>query len=325
VSKAIDKAAGAAREVIGDGPFARRKPNGSAGVNSVGLSSNVGSVITYPATDAARAWEGWGTALKPAVEPICLARKPLSEPTVAANCLKWGTGAINVDACRIEGETPSVERRAAAAKSGNYGRLGDKTNGEIGKMRANGDRQAGLANYLAGKSGDALGRWPANLVHDGSPEVLAGFPVLRGPGNLGGTTGDGIGYGSTSHQGRLMPAAHDVGGSAARFFYSAKADADGRIGSKHPTVKPVDLMQWLVRLITPPGGTVLDCFAGTGTTGEAALREGFRAILIEREAEYQADIARRMAHVFAPDRERRQTITVAKGKTETAGPLFDHG
>jgi hypothetical protein len=108
-----------------------------------------------------------------------------------------------------------------------------------------------------------------------------------------------------------------------RLFYSSKANSDDRIGSKHPTVKPVDLMRWLVRLVCPPGGVVLDPFAGTGTTGEAALLEGFRAVLIEREAEYRADIARRMEHVYAPASARKITIAKAKGKTGGAGPLFD--
>jgi site-specific DNA-methyltransferase (adenine-specific) len=114
------------------------------------------------------------------------------------------------------------------------------------------------------------------------------------------------------------------GGSAARFFYTAKADADDRLGSKHPTVKPVDLMQWLCRLVTPKGGTVLDPFAGTGTTGEAAFREGFKAVLIEREEEYQADIRRRMALVLAgPDERARESIK-AKTKDQPVdhGPLF---
>ena len=112
-------------------------------------------------------------------------------------------------------------------------------------------------------------------------------------------------------------------GSAARFFYSAKADANDRIGSKHPTVKPVDLMQWLCRLVTPPGGTVLDPFAGTGTTGEAAWREGFKAILIEREADYQADIARRMKLALAGPDERARESLKANGKADhDAGPLF---
>jgi DNA modification methylase len=105
-------------------------------------------------------------------------------------------------------------------------------------------------------------------------------------------------------------------GSAARFFYTAKADAEDRLGSKHPTVKPLDLMQWLVRLVTPKGGMVLDPFAGTGTTGEAAWREGCRAILIEREAEYQADIARRMELAVNPTKR----AAVAKTKNQLDNP-----
>jgi site-specific DNA-methyltransferase (adenine-specific) len=111
-------------------------------------------------------------------------------------------------------------------------------------------------------------------------------------------------------------------GSAARFFYSAKADKDDRLGSKHPTVKPVDLMQWLCRLITPPGGLVLDPFAGTGTTGEAAWRGGFRALLFEREVEYQADIARRMALALAGPKERAREAAKARGLVADAGGLF---
>lgn len=112
-------------------------------------------------------------------------------------------------------------------------------------------------------------------------------------------------------------------GSAARFFYTAKADADDRLGSKHPTVKPLDLMQYLVRLVTPPKGVVLDPFAGTGTTGEAAWREGMSAVLIEAEAEYQNDIRRRMALALAGPDEKQIAIIKAKGLTEKPGPLFD--
>lgn len=186
-------------------------------------------------------WDGWGTALKPACELIVLARKPLSENTIAANVLRWGTGALNIGACRIEAR------------------------------------------------GETIMRWPANVIHDGSDEVAAAFP--------------------------------DV---AARFFYTAKADADDRLGSKHPTIKPVDLLQYLVRLITPKGGIVLDPFAGTGTTGEAAWREGMRAVLIEREDGYCADIRRRMALVMAgPDERRRESIRhKMNGGSRDDGPLF---
>jgi site-specific DNA-methyltransferase (adenine-specific) len=282
VSKGIDKAARAAGAAVGvNEDWLRRKPNGSAGVNSVGLSATMDYNLYAPATDAAREWEGWGTALKPAWEPICLARKPLSEGTVAANVLRWGTGAININGCRIGDFDP------------------------------------------------AAGRWPANIVHDGSPEVLAAFPDSAGQ-----LFATGPQYGNRSSvnvYGDYGPIADHQprgdSGSAARFFFSAKADADDRLGSKHPTVKPVDLMRWLCRLITPPGGVVLDPFAGSGTTGEAAWREGFVAVLCEREEEYQADIARRMRLAQAGPAERRREGAKARnaGKTEAHGPLFSDG
>ncbi|ODU22761.1 MAG: hypothetical protein ABS87_00925 [Sphingomonas sp. SCN 67-18] len=195
-------------------------------------------------------WEGWGSALKPAIEPIVLARKPLCG-TIAANLQAHGVGALNIEACRIETE------------------------------------------------GD-LARWPANVIHDGSDEVLAGFPDTQSGLFLPHHRARGVGRIGTfeirDRSGEEHPTYGDSG-SAARFFYSAKATADERFGSKHPTVKPLDLMRWLCRLITPPGGLVLDPFAGSGTTGIAAMAEGFNAILIEREAEYIADINRRIAHV----------------------------
>jgi DNA modification methylase len=229
-----------------------------------------------PAYEANNEWGGWGTALKPAWEPICLARKPLSESSIAANVLKHGTGGINVDGCRVATE----EIRTGS---------GNRT-GNIGWGTGNPE-----GNHYEG------GRWPANLIHDGSEEVLAGFPDVapatsRTPSNAQGVTSFGAGNNLT-----IYPDS----GSAARFFYTAKADADDRLGSKHPTVKPLDLMQYLVRLITPKGGTVLDPFAGTGTTGEGAYREGLYSVLIEREEEYQADIVKRMGLCLSGPEERR--------------------
>jgi DNA modification methylase len=306
VSKGIDKAAGAEREIVGTKPTLHR---GVASDHEYGFASAGDIAITAPATTAAKQWQGWGTALKPSTEIICLARKPLSERTVAANVLRWGTGAINVDACRVEG--PVEADRLSAIGSG-QGRASANVNGTA------------FGNGLGGVKAapHASGRWPANLIHDNSPEVLAGFPesqssrsiVTSKPGDI-----YGGGAGLPSHTGDY---GFNDSGSAARFFYSAKADSNDRIGSKHPTVKPVDLMQWLCRLITPPGGVILDPFSGTGTTGEAAWREGFSAILVEREAEYQADIARRMDHALKSQRERKQTIAVAKGKVEAIGGLF---
>lgn len=243
-----------------------------------------------PATEAARKWQGWGTALKPAWEPICLARKPLGVPvgdirdadapparmrsaTVAENVLEHGTGALNIDGCRIGTEGGTAKGRSA-----------DKS------------ETTSVGGYLNAKAGAPIdaGRWPANIVHDGSDEVLAGFPetssgTFSGKRNKPKTKGVYGAFALQNEHGHVGDS-----GSAARFFYTAKADKLDRIGSKHPTVKPVDLMQWLCRMVTPPGGVVLDPFAGSGSTGEAAWREGMRCILIEREEEYQADIAERL-------------------------------
>lgn len=226
---------------------------------------------------------GWGTALKPAWEPIVMARKPLIG-TVAANVLEHGTGAINVDGCRI-GED-------VVGWGGARGGSDDPTQSKGRSYRLG----EGAARPVAG-------RWPANLIHDGSEEVLAAFPETDGQlaavGPQHGAKKSVNTYGDYGPRELTEPRGDS--GSAARFFYSAKADAGDRLGSKHPTVKPVDLMAYLCRLITPTGGTVLDPFAGSGTTGMACMREGFNAILIEREAEYVADIKRRIAHVSGQD------------------------
>jgi site-specific DNA-methyltransferase (adenine-specific) len=289
VSKAIDKAAGAEREVVGYRQNLCRTANrvDSAAFNGVqegGMFRPDREMFadTAPATPAAKQWQGWGTALKPALEPITVARKPFTG-TVAANVLEHGTGAINVDGCRVEAENgrPLIESKAEVSQHA-FG------NG------LNGSRSAGTTT---------LGRWPANLIHDGSEEVVG-----------------------------LM-------GESSRFFYCAKASKADRdegcegMGEKiakvtgmqsdqgmpmrmdngvatgpkavpkmarnhHPTVKPTDLMRYLCRLVTPPGGIVLDPFTGSGSTGKAAILEGFQFIGIEREAEY-VEIARaRIEHAI---------------------------
>lgn len=238
--------------------------------------------ITVSKSALALEWEGWGTALKPAFEPIVLARKPLSEGTVAANVLKWRTGAINVGACRV----PSADGDAPVSWETPRG----------GIWRTDAAAKAELVTT-------GQGRWPANVVHDGSDEVIGAFP--RAGGQQGAVSGDEPSDASvgvvTGKRARVASGApRGDSGSAARFFYSAKASRADRNGSKHPTVKPIALMQWLARLITPPGGIILDPFAGSGTTGAAAAREGFRCILVEREAEYVADIVRRLGPVDSP-------------------------
>lgn len=256
----------------------------------------------------AEGFDGWrygGQALKPAIEPIYMGQKPFSEKTGTANVLRHGTGAINIDDCRVTANLSEMQGRS-------------------GRSTANNVWGEGIGHDKMWEP-DTKGRWPANLIHDGSDEVVSAFPEAPGQqrevnDSFAPKTGTAV-YGDYGPRPTVAP--RDDGGSAARFFYSAKADADDRIGSKHPTVKPVDLMRYLVRLVTPPGGTVLDCFAGTGTTGEAAWREGFNAILIEREHEYQKDIAERMRLCLAgPDEKRREIIKRRGLADDNAGPLF---
>lgn len=230
-----------------------------------------------PITDEARKWSGYGTALKPATEPICLARKPLSEKSIAANVMRWGTGALNIDGCRIE--------TADDLNGGGY-----DPNGTSRKDLA--DASSYAIAPIKAEFVQPLGRWPANLCHDGSDEVLAGFPdseagqprADRGQGGIW-STGNGVPCGPQ----------HGDSGSAARFFYTAKtSSAERGEGNSHPTVKPIALMQWLCRLVTPKGGTVLDPFMGSGSTLIAADAEQFNAIGCELSPEYAAIAERRI-------------------------------
>lgn len=319
VSKAIDKMAGAEREVIAEGKAVKRMIPG-ADQNATGswIKDNGREyvpTVTAPATESARQWQGWGTALKPAWEPIVVARKPLTG-TVAENVLTHGTGALNIDGCRVQTDDKlggGAERATTADQKGNDGWvrpwMDDETarNAHAARVRANVERA------------EALGRWPANLIHDGSEEVLQAFPDA--PGQMADASDtapspktSGI-YGPMKRQGepsqnsdnegavgfKMKPGARRLdGGSAARFFYCAKADKSDRgEGNTHPTVKPADLMRYLCRLVTPPGGTVLDPFAGSGSTLLAADREGFNAIGIELNPQY-AEMARRRIAGDAP-------------------------
>jgi len=199
--------------------------------------------------------------LKPAFEPICLAYKP------------GGKRTMQVDECRIG--TDGGTKGCTAGPS--TGILGDGLNGAFGTPVP------------------GLGRWPANVAHDGSDEVLRAFPD-NGPSSARPRYNNDFKSVAKGYEKSHVTLGHDdTGGSAARFFYTAKADKQDRWGSRHPTVKPIDLIRWLVRLVTPPGGLVLDPFAGSGTTGAAAFAEGRNAILIEREDQYVADIRERMA------------------------------
>lgn len=254
---------------------------------------------------------------KPALEPIVLARAPLIG-TVAANVLAHGTGALNIDGCRIP-RTGSVPKHRTAG-IGTKGR-----HGIYGEMEGR-PTPAGLPMEESLRH-DARGNWPANVMHDGSAEVEAAFPFSARPGRGGRPLvlppkKNEI-YGQDNRPNVVF--GYGDSGSAARFFYSAKADAEDRAGSKHPTIKPIGLMQWLCRLVTPPGGVVLDPFSGSGTTGEAAWREGFSAVLIEREEWFCADIRRRMDLALAGPATRKAASVRRRPADGDHGPLFGGG
>lgn len=297
VSKAIDAAAGAEREVVGDNPNAR--PNrASKASNSLAQAQTVGTPITAPATDDAKRWQGWGTAAKPAVERWVLARKPLVG-TVAENVLAHGTGALNIDGCRVAaldgGSRISAVRTVDGRGYGGDGR------------RVAGSR----AEYET----PALGRWPANVVLSHAETCgdecdpacpVAALDAQSGVLKSGSRREDvrkGVGYFGKA-KGDGGPAITGDEGGASRFFpvfhpfgYFGKAKYKNQRGGEnpHPTVKHVDLMRWLVRLVTPKGGLVLDAFSGSGTTGVAALLEGMRFAGAEREDEYHALACKRLA------------------------------
>jgi len=418
-----------------------------------------------PASKEGQEFDGFGTGLKPACEPIVLARKPLSERTVAANVLKWGTGALNVDGCRVKTDE-NLNGGAYANKGGRSKLTGDERDGASAGMFQSGKT---TGNDFT----QPIGRWPANLCHDGSDEVVGMFPeTISGSGNKANRrplarqvmetldTGqiweqdsgsaarfffsvnesnkqwlarnlpiDHVNYAAKSsvlpsevavsvlknvveksmpqleltygacqelsmnvtvtelkkicefvietiqslgerYLQELLPLKHsqsnslvkivaiqkqidiimitaslsklsgyvdpvilkcmlpnsEVGGKDSkngRVFYSAKADKDNRFGSKHPTVKPVDLIRYLIRLVTPKNGLVLDPFAGSGTTGESAFLEDMQAVLIERESEYCEDIRRRMKWVKAHPDDRAYEIAKASGEAERQRRAFD--
>jgi site-specific DNA-methyltransferase (adenine-specific) len=329
VSKAIDKAAGANREVVGSkiGQPGYSLTDGKGGLYGGGFGANgTGDGecrITAPATPNARQWQGWGTALKPALEPITVARKPLAG-TVAANVLEHGTGALNVDGCRVESNGDKLGGGRVSTDTEGWDRPWKHDPNAVAACRERGEAAVAKA--------ESQGRWPANLIHDGSDEINF---VFSGGASDSSTLPD-------------LNRQVSVGGrssSPARFFYCAKAskadrdegcegmeerasssmsgrracddvdwkadnDVTGRFVTQrrnhHPTVKPTALMRYLCRLVTPPGGTVLDPFMGSGSTGKAAVLDGFNFIGIEREAEY-VEIA-------------KARITAAEAKSEL--PLF---
>ena len=350
VSKAIDRAAGAEREVLSSKPAYGIGGNGCFGGHADGAVASV----TLPATDAARQWSGWGTALKPAWEPIVVARKPL-EGTVAGNVLKYGTGAMNIDGCRVP--------HGSDVPTGSGGRRASRVPGDERT-----DTGAGLYGRMegAGYEADAQGRWPANVILSHGPDCgedgcAPGCPCaamdaqslaagMHGAGQAATQAsrsmffGDkqgatkGTRFGDTGGASRFFSNLRIEADDLVPFFYAAKASRrereagcddmparsgaeavqreEGSAGTKspgagagrtaasvrnnHPTVKPVSVMAWCIRLVTPPGGLVLDPFTGSGKTGVAARREGMRFVGCELSEEY-AEIARaRIAHANGP-------------------------
>jgi site-specific DNA-methyltransferase (adenine-specific) len=232
-------------------------------------------------------WRYGAQALKPSMEPIYVGQNPL-DGTGSQNWERHGCGGLNIDACRID----------AGARPWRETRPNDQS--EAARVAYG----AGLAGSKAVADTD-LGRWPANVLHDGSDEVeraFAAFPTHGaghareepGGGLYDGSTGIGFAKDGSGIGAGLKGFRYGDSGSASRFFFCAKADVADRAGSKHPTVKPAALMRWLVQLVTPPGGTVLDPFAGTGSTGLAADQLGMDAVLIERDATYAADARRKI-------------------------------
>ena len=280
IGKQIDKIQGNEREVVGTIQRGSVKDAIEKGVGYTADPANKNNKAifgygTETVTKGNSEWEGWGTALKPAHEPMVLARKPLSEKSVADNVMKHGTGAINIDGCRVEGQS------------------------ELSDIDTTG------------------GRWPSNIMHDGSEQVQEIFPTTTSTEVSRQRTHKGIwSAGELAETEQLMPAYGDHG-NASRYFYCAKTSkdernfglhgrksgqysSDGRAkeienayqrnksvsANTHPTVKPVELMRYLVRLVTPKGGLVLDPFMGSGSTGMGAREEDFQFVGIERELEY---------------------------------------
>jgi site-specific DNA-methyltransferase (adenine-specific) len=237
-------------------------------------------------------WDGWGTALKPSHEPICLARKPL-DGTVAGNVLKWGTGGINVDGCRV-GTDDKLGGGMVSMGRPKVGEGWDRP--WMHDQKVTERKKTESAEKV--KHAETLGRFPANFIHDGSDEVVGLLPVTtsgkllthhhRGGGGLGGSKTFAI----RERSGEVCNFGGDSG-SAARFFYCAKASrAERGEGNNHPTVKPVKLMEYLVTLVTPPGGVCCDPFMGSGTTGLACRNKGFRFVGIDHTEDH-CEIAKR--------------------------------
>jgi site-specific DNA-methyltransferase (adenine-specific) len=325
LSKAMDRMAGVKRKVIGVNPNSVGRTTNKTGGRLIGGHKEDRAsvdILTAPTSPEAQQWNGWGTALKPAVECWWLLRKPLSEKTIAANVLKWSTGGLNIDGCRVPTDPNQDDMLRKVERKPRETILWEKGSGFKNET-----------NSLTGVRSD--GRFPAHLIHDGSEEVLEQFP------NSKGQQGDLLNHKKKRKSpngcfGEMAPAKdclkRNDSGSAARFFYCAKAskkdrnegceeldqqqtwasqekreansfdvfESDGRPKTvnknNHPTIKPTELMKYLCRLITPPEGIIFDPFMGSGSTGKAAILEDFHFIGIEMERDYITIAKKRIAH-----------------------------
>lgn len=334
------------REVIGNRTGAQAESTGRYG--SWGNDDGTGKSqfdITAPATAEAKQWQGWGTALKPAFEPIVVARKPITG-TVAENVLEWGVGGLNIDGSRIGTETVGWQ---GAGRSAETATAGASVGGEQGGY-----------NYSDGDARPVQGRWPANVILD---EYTAGILDEQSgvrPGATSNSRSGVLGVFPNGLGSAEKTAGYGDNGGASRFFYVAKASKRDRnegldnlegkeIGAKgnglartcstcgasvldgcecpdrtfvnperknfHPTVKPTDLMRYLIKLVTPAGGTVLDPFTGSGSTGKAALLDGFKFVGIEMTEDYLPIIEGRLR--FASEQARQATVEAEAKEKET--------
>lgn len=316
ISKQIDKRAGAEREVVGSRKDAFGDSDLSEtedGRNLWGKSSTqeVPLYSNKAATDEAKQWSGWGTGLKPAVEPVVMVRKPVSEKTIVDNVLKWGTGGINIDESRIPTSETISNHSRSAESAVSKGKYGDSSEQETHQT-----------------DGQKLGRFPANLILDEEAgEMLdeqsgirsSGF-MKAGPPRLMSDNPNKNTYGNWKPDTVLNDTYGDIGG-ASRFFYCPKVSKKERNeglteNNTHPTLKPTDLMLYLIRLVTPTSGTTLDPFMGSGSTGKAAVRGGFNFVGIEKEDEYMEIAKARIEYEKVKPTSKKSTDTTKNKKVE---------
>jgi DNA modification methylase len=300
IGKAVDKLQGNEREVTGT-----TKANGMKAITKSRVEQGYRKNLTIanfrderPTTKGTSEWEGWGTALKPAHEPICMARKPLAEKTVAENCLKYGTGGINIDESRVG--TEEIITHLVGGE--NLNKISRPNANDDDKAKSCGAYGIGAKQKATGETTTTTGRFPANLIHDNSEEVRECFPESKSskfPPTNKPIFDTSNGWNKNSIEGGTGGGYED-NGNASRFFksiiYQAKASksertSQGTIINGHPTVKPIALMEYLIKMVTPTNGIVLDPFMGSGSTGVACVLNDFEFVGIDLDKDY-CEIAR---------------------------------